>query len=354
MSAADLVFWLILIGIAAYVVLAGADFGAGVWDLACGHSRRGDALRGAIHRSVGPVWEANHVWLIFVLVMAWTGFPSVFAAVMSTLMIPLSLGLLGIVLRGSAFAFTPYARGRGRRALDAVFGASSVLAPFMFGAATGAIVSDRVPVGNARGDAWSSWLNPTSVTLGVLAVALCAYLAAVYLVADAQRRDMRDEAAVFRRWALGAGVVTGALALASLLVVRADAERLWDGLGRGDGRAAIAVSVVFGAVALWAVWRRRTEWARAAGAGAVAAVVAGWALAQHPHALPGSLSVGQAAAERSVLILLLWTVGVGAAILVPSLVLLYRMALTDRVAAYHDDADADGDEPPYAEDEPHV
>lgn len=341
MSPGDLVFWLILAGIAAYTVLAGADFGAGVWDLGCGHSPRGERLRQAIHRSVGPVWEANHVWLIFVLVMAWTAFPSVFAAVMETLVIPLSLGLLGIVLRGSAFAFAPYARGRGRRALDAVFGLSSVLTPFMFGAATGGIVSNRVPAGRP-GDAWSSWLNPTSLALGVLAVVLCAYLAAVYLAADARRRDLPDEAAAFRAWALGAGVVAGALALAALVVVRADADRVWTGLVHGDGRAAVAASVVCGVAALAAVWWHRAEVARLAAAGAVAAVVAGWALAQHPHALPGSLSIDQAQAERPVLVLLLWTVGVGAAILVPSLVLLYRLALTGRVEAYHDEDDAPG------------
>src|SRR5215471_13834257 len=188
MSLADLVAAVLLLAVTAYAVLGGADFGAGFWDLVAGGSREGAEPRALINRAVSPVWEINHVWVIFCLVLLWTAFPPAFGSIMTTLSIPISLALLGIVLRGAGFAFRHEAgRLSGQRLLGAVFAVSSVLTPFFFGAAIGGIISGRVPVGNAAGNAVTSWLNPTSVFVGVLAVVAAAYLAAVFLVTDAHR-----------------------------------------------------------------------------------------------------------------------------------------------------------------------
>src|SRR6185436_12921752 len=177
MSKADLVAGILWFGVTLYVVFGGADFGAGFWALVAGDSERGKRARGLIDSSLEPVWEANHVWLIFVLVVLWTAFSEAFESIMSTLFIPLSLAALGIVLRGSGFAFHKLARQvRYRRLAERLFGLSSLLTPFFMGAVVGAIASGRVPVGNATGDAITSWLNVVSLLTGALFVATGAYL----------------------------------------------------------------------------------------------------------------------------------------------------------------------------------
>src|ERR671915_2437189 len=209
-----------LVGVTAYVVLGGADFGGGFWDLTAGGAERGGGIRGMVQRSMSPVWEANHVWLIFILVIAWTAFPVAFGSLFSTLSIPLFLAALGIISRGAAFALRGQAATiREARALGATFAVSSVLTPFFLGAAIGGIASGRVPVGNVAGDVVSSWLNPTSAAIGVLAVLTGAYLAAVFLAGDSVRAAQPALADAFRRRALATGVLTGAAALGALLVV---------------------------------------------------------------------------------------------------------------------------------------
>ena len=171
-----------------YALLAGADFGAGFWDLTAGGTERGRRPRALIDRAVGPVWEANHVWLIFVLVILWTAFPKAYSSILSTLFIPFTLAALGIVLRGAGFAFRKASTRLGvQRAYGAIFAVSAVVTPFFLGAAIGGIASGRVPSGNAAGDIWTSWANPSGAMVGALAVAACAFLAAVYLTADARR-----------------------------------------------------------------------------------------------------------------------------------------------------------------------
>src|SRR6187200_614562 len=193
MNKADAVAGVLWIGVTFYAVFGGADFGAGLWSLLAGGGEGGRRPRELIDWAIGPVWEANHVWLIFMLVVLWTGFPSAFEAIFSTLFIPLSLAALGIVLRGSGFAFHHTARRAGGRALAAtVFGLASVLTPFFMGTVIGAIAGGRVPVGNAAGDAVTSWLNPLSLLIGALFVTTGAYLAAVFLVSDARRAGTPD------------------------------------------------------------------------------------------------------------------------------------------------------------------
>jgi cytochrome bd ubiquinol oxidase subunit II len=312
----------ILAGMAAYTVLAGADFGAGLWTLlAVGPGAQ--RIRDQARHAMGPVWEANHVWLIFVLVVAWTAYPVAFGSITSTLAAPLLIAAIGIIFRGAAYAL----RGQGAsRAAENLFAVSSVLTPFALGTAVGAIATGRVPVGNAAGDPVTSWLNPASVLVGMLAVVFSGYLAAVYLAADSLRLPEREVATAFRHRALAAGLAAGGLALAGLLVMRHSGLNLT----RGAALAMVCVSGAAGLVTLVLCWRSRFGLARLTAALAVAAVVVGWAAAQAPRFLPG-MTVTQAAAGRSTLIALVIAVAAGSAILLPSLALLYTLFLRGRL-----------------------
>jgi cytochrome bd ubiquinol oxidase subunit II len=321
-----------LIGLALYTVLGGADFGAGFWQLTAGKGRQAEAVRNHAHAAMAPVWEANHVWLIFVLTVVWTAYPTAFGSIASTLSIPLFIAAVGIIFRGVAYALRAGAASpRELGTIDTIFSLSSILTPFALGTAIGAIASGRVPVGNAAGNQFSSWLNPTSILIGVLAVATAAYLAAVFLCADAAKLADHELEQRFRRRALGAGVVAGAIAVAGLGVIAGDAERIFHHLTSGAGLPALIVSFVAGAATLTLVWRRHYESARYSAAVAVAAIIAGWALAQSPIFLPG-LTIKAAAAPRSTLIAVIVAVLAGAVILFPSLALLFRLTLSGRLA----------------------
>jgi cytochrome d ubiquinol oxidase subunit II len=323
---------LALIGLALYGVLGGADFGAGFWQLVSGASDRGERLRALAHDSMAPVWEANHVWLIFVLTVIWTCYPTFFGSAASTLSVALSLAGVGIIFRGAAYALrTGTSERREQRLIDTMFGVSSLIAPFALGAAVGGIAARKVPVGNAAGNLFSSWLNPTSVLIGVLAVVTGAYLAAVFLCGDAVRRDEPELAAAFRIRALGAGVVAGAIALGGIAVLHAYALPLYRGLIEGHGLPALICSVVAGSATFGLVLVRRFEPARYTAALAVAAIVAGWALAQSPVLLPG-LTVRQAAASHDTLIAVIVAILAGAALLGPSLATLFRLVLGGRLS----------------------
>ncbi|MDX6565931.1 MAG: cytochrome bd ubiquinol oxidase subunit, partial [Gaiellales bacterium] len=288
---------------------------------------RAQAVRAYARHAIAPVWEANHVWLILVLTMTWTCYPSAFAAIASTLAAPLTIAALGIVLRAVGYVV----RGqtdtlRGRRLIEGLFAVSSIVVPFALGAAIGGIASGRVPPGNAQGDMVTSWLNPTSIAIGAVAVATTAYISSVWLTADAVRDGERELVDAFRTRALWTAVVTGAIAFVSLIVVRSDAERLWHGLTKWPGIAAVVVSALAGAAALGLVARRRFEPARVVSVVAVGAIIVGWALAQRPEILP-HLTIAQAAASRATLVATLVGLAVGSLILVPSLGILFRMVL---------------------------
>ena len=314
---------LILAGMTAYTVLAGADFGAGLWMLLA-PGPRGRPIRDQARHAMGPVWEANHVWLVFVLVVCWTAYPVAFGSITSTLDAPLLIAAIGIIFRGASYAL----RGQGEsRAAEILFAVSSVLTPFALGTVVGAIATGRVPVGNAAGNLVTSWLNPASVLTGALAVVFCGYLAAVYLAADSLRYSERTLATAFRHRALAAGLASGALALAGLFVMR------HSGLNLTRGPAPVAmlcVSAVGGLATLALCWRWRFGLARLTAALAVAAVVVGWAAAQAPRFLPG-MTVTQAAAGRSALVALLIGVACGSVVLIPSLALLFTLFLRGRL-----------------------
>lgn len=333
MSLAEVPLVIVLIGLVAYVVLAGADFGAGFWQLTPGDGERERAVREYARNAITPVWEANHVWLILVLTVTWTCYPVAFASIASTLAAALTLASLGIVLRAIAYVLRGHTDTlRASRLVECIFALASILAPFPLAASVGGIASGRVPPGNARGDLITSWLNPTSVAIGAVAVATTAYISAVWLTADSSRDGRLDLVEVFRVRAIWSAIVTGALAFVSLLVVRSDAAHLWHGLTKWPGIAAVLVSAIAGAAALALVVTRRFELARPVSAVAVAAIIAGWALAQRPELLPG-LSISQAAASRATLIATLVGLAAGSLILIPSLVILFRMLLQGTFSA---------------------
>jgi cytochrome d ubiquinol oxidase subunit II len=286
---------LLFTGVVAYAVLGGADFGAGFWDLTAGGAERGRAPRHLVDVTLAPVWEANHVWLIFCLVMLWTGFPTAFAAITTTLYVPLGLAALGIVVRGSGFAFRKVVvRTDQQRLAGAAFASSSVITPFFLGAVAGGIASGRVPA-EGYGDPVRSWVNPTSILGGTLAVLACAVLAAVFLVAEAQRRRDADLERWFRVRARGAAVVTGAVVLAGIVVLRADSPHLFSEL-TGRGLALVVASAACGVAAVVLLPRAAPEVLRLLAVGAVAAVVLGWGIAQYPYLLGTHLTIDEGAA----------------------------------------------------------
>ncbi|WP_030902067.1 cytochrome d ubiquinol oxidase subunit II [Streptomyces sp. NRRL F-5126] len=336
---ADLTLAVTWAGLTCYALFAGADFGAGFWDLLAGRDTRGLPQRRFIEHSIGPVWEANHVWLIFVLVLLWAGFSPVFAAVLSTLYIPLTLAALGIIARGAAFAFRKASVELWQQRLfGACFALSSVLTPFFLGTVAGGVASGRVPAGIAAGDTVTSWANPTSFLGGVLAVLACAHLAAVYLCQDAARGGDAALAAQFRRRAVLSGLASGVVALAGIAILHEDATVLFHGLTH-RALPLVVVSAVAGVAGLVLLVRDHFVWARAVAALAVAAILWSWGAAQYPNMLVPSTTVSDAASTDAVLAACLISLAVGFLLLVPSLWLLY--ATFQREQPAHADAGTD-------------
>jgi cytochrome d ubiquinol oxidase subunit II len=314
---------ILFVAVTAYAVFGGADFGAGFWDLVAGGADEGERPRQVIDHSIGPVWEANHVWLIFVFVVLWTGFSEAYASTTLTLFVPLTIAAFGIVLRGSSFAFRKTVfRTRDRRNFGAAFAISSVLVPYCMGAIAGAVASGEVPPGGEAGDPWSSWINPTSVLGGVLAVVVVAYLAAVYLVFDSRRLGDEPMAEYFRRRAIGAAVLAGLAAFVGIFILRADAEYVFDGL-MSRALPLVILSALSGVGSLVLLVRDAASGARLLAIGAVVSVMAGWGVAQWPYLLPETLEVSEGAAPSATLTALLVATAGAVVIVVPGFVLLY-------------------------------
>jgi cytochrome bd ubiquinol oxidase subunit II len=315
-------------GVVVYALFGGADFGSGFYDLTAGGAARGADLRLLIDHSIGPVWEANHVWLIYILVMWWTGFPASFAAATTTLFIPLMLALAGIVLRGASFAFRKYAATLGQaRLFGAVFAGSSLITPFFFGTVAGAIASGRVPTAG-YGDLIGSWVNPTSIVGGALAVSTSVFLAGVFLCADAARADEQELAAQLRTRTLGVGIVAGAIVFAGLYPIYHDAPTLAANL---LGRAAplLVIAAITGAGAVVLVYRRRFAVARFLAAAAVATVVTGWGVGQYPWILVDEVTIADAAGAHATLAGLLVVVALAVVLVLPALGYLLWLTQTE-------------------------
>ena len=328
MSLADLAAALLFLGVVAYAILGGADFGSGVWDLLAGDARQGAHLRSQIDRSIGPVWEANHVWLVYVLVFLWTAFPTAFGAIMTTLFVPWLLVGLGIVMRGGAFAFRKFSSSVNEARLHGiVFAASSVVTPFFLGMIAGAIASGRVPA-DGTGDTWRSWTGPTSWVGGVLAVLTVSFLAATFLAADAQRGGRTELAEHIGGRAFWSGIVTGGAALAAAIAIEADAPTLADGL-HTRGLALVLGSAIAGLATLILLRRRRWGLARLTAVAAVGSIVVGWGVAQYEWILVDELTIADAAGARPTMIGLVIVFLVAAVTAVPGLIWLFVLVNQD-------------------------
>lgn len=321
---ADVIAWALLVAVAAYACAGGTDYGAGFWDLAAGGAERGKRPRWLIDHAMAPVWEVNNVWLIFAVILMWTGFPTMFQAVFTTMWLPLALAAVGMVLRGAGFALRkPTRRLAQRRVYGAAFAVSSVLTPFFFGAVIGAVATGRVtPDTTASTDAWN---HPSSILTGLLTIAATAFLGAVFLTADARRFAADDLVGYFRRRALGSLGAVVVLAVIGLPLTRHDARYVWHGLTRGIGLAFLVLAAVAAVGTALLLLRRDYRWCRYTSVASVALVVVAWGLAQRPYLLPTSLTVAQGAGAADTLTWLVIVAAIAVVLVGPALVVLYRL-----------------------------
>jgi cytochrome d ubiquinol oxidase subunit II len=316
----------ILLSLIAYALMGGADFGGGMWDLLAAGPRAAQQ-RKAVAAAIGPIWEANHVWLILVIVLLFTGFPRGFAAMMTALNIPLTAMLIGIVLRGAAFIFRKYSPPTAAAQLgwSAVFGAASFFTPFCQGATLGALATGRIRVENGQVTTgfFAGWLTPFALACGVFAVALFAFLAAVYLTIDTKDQpDVQDD---FRRRALWSGLALAPIAWVVFLTSKTGAPAMYHGLTNWWAPLLLGWTSLFALSALVALWRRRFSAARIAAVGQVTIILAGWSLAQYPNLVTPDVTVANTAAPAATLRLLILALGAGAVVLLPSLAFLYHI-----------------------------
>jgi cytochrome d ubiquinol oxidase subunit II len=325
MSLELIVAGFLLLSLTCYVLTGGADYGAGVWYLlAIGPRSQGH--RALIHQALAPIWEVNHVWLILILVILFTAFPVAFAAIMTALHIPLTVLLLGIVLRGAAFVFTGYGKGSGRSSgpWDVGFAAASLLAPFLLGVTIGAISSGAFNTAPVFAERFlHPWLQPFPLAVGAFTVALVAYLAAVYLILEARDEAIQE---AFRRRAIVAGLVVGGLEELVLLLARTGAPLIWDHLTHNQwGLGAQGVTAMTGIAVIWFLWQKQYRHARVCAVGQVIVTIWTWALALFPHLVPPDLTIFNTAAPTATLQALVVALIAGVLLLFPALYYLLRV-----------------------------
>jgi cytochrome d ubiquinol oxidase subunit II len=330
-TAAAVILWT---GATFYAIFGGADFGGGFWDLFAGNAEKGERPRMTIQRSLTPVWEANHVWLVFILVVLWTCFPTAFSAIFTTLYVPLVLAVLGIVLRGSGFAFRKSVEGlQERRAAGATFAISSLITPFFMGCVVGAIAAGNVPAGGA-GDAFSTWLAPLPLFIGAMFVATSAYLAAVFLVGDSRRAGDQEMEPYFKKRALAAGAVAGIFAVIGLIALHSEGHYVYNRLVH-EGLPLVILSAVCGVGMLIVLLTGGRLLLRPLAAGAVIAVIWGWFVAQFPYLLPTTLKLSDGAAPHATLSAIFVVFGIAVIVILPSLLVLYILAQSDMLEHDH-------------------
>ena len=338
MTSASLVALVLLVALAAYSCGGGTDYGAGLWDLTAGGTDRGIRPRSLIDYAMAPVWEVNNVWLVFVLVVTWTGFPEVFAAVFSAAWVALTLAILGLILRGVGFAFRKTTRHVVRhRRFSVVFGVASLLTPFFFAATLGGIASGRIPLGSRGSTLATTWWNPTSVAFGALALTATAFIAAVFLVGDARRFGAPDLVAYFRRRAVASAaafVVVGGVTVGVLAI---DAPHLVDGFWRGWGLVFTIAAPVMAVASAVLVARGMAHPPRLTAVAAVGSAVFAWGLAQRPYILPPTMTIESAAGAAPTLDWLVIVAVVALVLVTPALALLYWLDARGELEADHDD-----------------
>jgi cytochrome d ubiquinol oxidase subunit II len=309
----------ILAALVIYALSAGADYGGGMWDLLASGPR---ALRqrAAIEHAIAPIWEANHVWLILVIVVLFTAFPAAFAVIMTSLHIPMTAILLGIVLRGSAFIFRKYDAHDDavHRRWSTLFGASSFFTPFVLGLCLGALASGEIRVvdGRLSSGFFAGWTRPFAVACGLFAQGLFAFLAATYLTVDTEHEP--DLQADFRARALVAGLLLAPAATLTFVLARNGAPQIFAKLTSWWAPFLVAATSVFAIAALATLCYRRFRWARAAAVGQVTLILIGWGLAQYPHIVVPDLTLRNTATVASTLDALQSALAVGAVVLVPA------------------------------------
>jgi len=326
MSVEVLLAGAVMVSLTMYVLLSGADFGAGIWELLATGATRERQLH-LIEATITPVWEVNHIWLVFVVVLLFSGFPIAFAALLSALFFPALLMLIGIIFRGAAFVFrAPFApASRTRRVFARVFAISSLLTPVFMGVAFGTIAQTN------SASSWSAetngaateWLTPFTILTGLLTVALFAQLAAVYLLLETSATDLRE---VFRLRALGAGVLVVLLTIATIVLAASQAPTLWLCFqGHIVARVALAIAATLTVLTLAALWRRRFRLAQIAVISQTVFLLWSVAFAQYPNlGGPDQMPISSSAAPDNVILALLWIAGLGTATLVPALLFLLR------------------------------
>jgi cytochrome d ubiquinol oxidase subunit II len=333
----ELIAAIIIVALNAYVLLGGADYGGGLWDLLASGPRR-EAQRTLIADSIAPIWEANHVWLIVVVVMLFTAFPAAFATLGIVLHVPLTLLLIGIVLRGSAFMFRSYGpqHRAHRRRWGLAFAIASSVTPVLLGIVIGAVASGAVGDAAARVGGGAAvrpssfmevfvapWLAPFPIAVGCFALALFAFLAAVYLAVAAPDPPLRDD---FRRRALASAVAVFVLAAVAMVSARSSAPVVARGVAGSLRSILLHIATGLAAVtAIGAIWRRQYGLARFAAAAQVTLILWGWAVAQYPYVIPTTLTIRDAAAPPITLALLVVGLTTGAVILIPSLRYLFKL-----------------------------
>lgn len=318
-------------GLVLYALMGGADFGGGVWDLLASGPRKREQ-RALIERVIGPIWEANHVWLILVVVLLFAAFPPAFAAISVALHVPITLFLLGVVFRGSAFSFRSYgAQGdRSQKRWGLLFSLASVVAPVLLGMLVGAVASGniRVEAGVVTSGFFAAWLSPFPVLVGLFALALFAFLAAVYLTNEATTPELIED---FRRRALWAGCVVGAFALASFAASFRGAPVIRAGLTEHPFTWPLhAATGVAATTAFFGLWTRRFRVAQLAAGAQTALILLGWAASQYPYLVVPDVTLEGAAANPMTMRLLLWALGIGSVLLFPSLYVLFRVFRSGR------------------------
>jgi cytochrome d ubiquinol oxidase subunit II len=318
----ELAALVVLLGLIAYAMFGGADFGGGVWT-ALARGPRAAQQREAIFRAMGPVWETNHVWLILIVVTLFTAFPSAFADLFTALLVPLVVALLGIVFRGAAFAFRHYGHGTetGLPATGMVFSAASVITPLAMGMALGAIAGGHIIIedGAVTSGVWEPWLQPFSIMCGLIAVAICGFLTAYYMTTRTTGEMQKD----FRNRGLAASLALGALTTIALPIAYWDADAFWDELADPTALAVIGAAIVMGVASLTVLWRRWYALAPPVAAATVALVIAGWGAVQYPYIILPDERISDVVAGDATLKAFLIALPAGAVILVPSLILLY-------------------------------
>ena len=311
----------------AYAILGGADFGGGIWNILF-FGRNTRKARSLISGAVGPVWEANNVWLIYIVVGLYTGFPMVAAVMANALLIPLTLALIGVVLRGASFAFRTHFSGvfSVGTLWGYAFGVASLITPFLLGTCAAAVASSQLPVRNGQGPVAlvNAWLTPFAITIGVIALAICATIAAIFLTVEAQRINNREMMEAFRLRAFIAGAVTALLGLLGLYFASTEAPVIWHGM-LNHGLWAVAITMLIGIATAAALFFRRYRLARVLIVMETVSFLGTWGIAQLPYILPPDLTVTQAASPPTTMRDFFFSAIVGTLVLLPSLWFLFHV-----------------------------